>query len=89
MLRIDVSSAEITNAMFDQFGLPTPPNGTQTEVNGDLILLFEDEEEAVSYLDELEDYASEVDDSSPEKALINTLATTISNDEFVQTYLQQ
>jgi hypothetical protein len=89
MLRIDVSSADITQAIFEQYNLPTPPNGTETEVNGDVILLFEDEEEAVAYLDELEDYASEIEGSSPEKALVNTLATAINSDEFVQTYLQQ
>jgi hypothetical protein len=91
MLRIDIPSASspsITNRTFEDYALPTPPNGTETEINGDVILQFEDEEEAVAYLDELEDYAAEIDNNSPVKNIINALITTISNDEFVQAYLQ-
>ncbi|WP_374949110.1 hypothetical protein [Mucilaginibacter sp.] len=90
MLRINVpSTAEntITANIFDDYGLPTTPNGTDTEINGDLILLFEDEEEAVAYLDELEDYADDLDNESPAKPVINGLITAINNDEFVQAYL--
>ena len=88
MLRIDIPSAEVSARVFDEYSLPTPPNGTETEVNGDLIFLFEDEEEAVAYLDELEDFASDLDDDAPGKPAINALALAINNDEFVQTYLQ-
>jgi hypothetical protein len=91
MLRIDIPSTAditITTRTFNEYGLPKPHNGTANEVNGDLILLFEDEEEAVAYLDELEDFATELDNKSPAKPVINTLITAINNDGFVQAYLQ-
>jgi hypothetical protein len=91
MLRIDIpSTADVTiaNRTFDEYGLPKPYNGTDTEVNGDLILLFEDEEEAVAYLDDLEEYTADLDNKSPAKPVINALITAINNDEFVQAYLQ-
>ncbi|MBD1392284.1 hypothetical protein [Mucilaginibacter glaciei] len=91
MLRIDIPStadAKINNSIFDDYGLPTSENGTDTEVNGDLIMLFEDEEEAVAYLDELEDYAGDLDNNSPAAPIVNALITAINNDEFVQAYLE-
>jgi hypothetical protein len=88
MLRIDVSSASINGTTLSEYNLPAPPNGTETEINGDLILLFEDEQEAVAYLDVLEDYTSQLDNHSPQKLAVNNLVTAINNDEFVQAYLQ-
>lgn len=87
MLRIAIPSS-VSAKVFEPDTLPTPPNGTETELNGDLVLLFEDEEEAVAYLDELEDYASELDGESAERDTITTLVGAINNDEFVQAYLQ-
>ncbi|AMR33288.1 hypothetical protein A0256_18610 [Mucilaginibacter sp. PAMC 26640] len=75
--------------MFDEYSIPKPPNGTDTEVNEDVILLFDDEQQAVTYLDELEDYADDVDDESPEKDILNALITAISDDSFVQTYIEE
>jgi hypothetical protein len=88
MLRIAILSTAISAKVFEQDTLPNPPNGTETEVNGELILLFEDEEEAVAYLDELEDYSTGLDNKSPEKPVINALVSAINNDEFVQAYLR-
>jgi hypothetical protein len=88
MLRIDVSSTGLTGAMLGKYNLPAPPNGTETEINGGLILLFENEEEAVAYLDVLEEHTAEVDDKSPQKNILNDLIIAINNDEFVQAYLR-
>lgn len=91
MLRIDIpqnSETAFTYAAFEQYNIPVPANGTDTEVNGDVILLFEDEQEAVDYLDTLEDYATGLDNTAVQKPLINALVSTISNDEFVQAYLR-
>ncbi|TSD66930.1 hypothetical protein FFF34_005890 [Inquilinus sp. KBS0705] len=87
MLKIDLPS-NISHNVFEQYGLPKLPNGTDMEINGDVILLFDSEEQAVAYLDELEDHSSSLDNDTPEKGIINTLVSVISNDEFVQTYLQ-
>lgn len=91
MLKINIpqSSALITRDMFEEYSLPLPPNGTDAEVNEDVILLFDDEQQAVTYLDELEDYADDVDDESPEKDILNALITAIADDSFVQTYLEE
>jgi len=88
MLKIDIPTSEISAHVFHQETLPKPPNGTDIEINGDLILLFEDEQQAVAYLDELEDYASQLDGASEEKTNINVLVSAINNDEFVQAYLR-
>jgi hypothetical protein len=88
MLRIDIPSQDVTLRSIEEYQIPSPPNGTDTEINGDVVLLFEDEEEAVAYLDVLEDHAAELDNEAPEKHLINELVSTITNDEFVQAYLQ-
>jgi len=89
MLKINIprGSALISQEMFQEYNIPLPPNGTDTEINEDVILLFDDEQQAVTYLDLLEDNADEVDDESPEKDIMNVLITAISDDEFVQTFL--
>jgi hypothetical protein len=86
MLRIDIAQTGFTGNVFEQYNLPAPPNGTDTEVNGNPILMFEDEQEAVEYLDTLEDYAADFDTDSPEKQALNTLIVAINNDEFIQAY---
>ena len=88
MLRIDIPSKDITLRTFEEFNIPSPSSGMDTEVNQDVVLLFEDEEEAVAYLDVLEDHAADLDNNASEKPLINALVSAVTNDEFVQAYLQ-
>ncbi|MBD1384778.1 hypothetical protein IDJ75_05775 [Mucilaginibacter rigui] len=88
MLKIDTAQAGFVGNVLQNYNLPAPTGGFDTEVNGSLILLFEDEQEAVAYLDVLEDQANKVADNSPEKAFLNALIVAINNDEFVQAYLQ-
>ena len=91
MLKIDIpqsGSPAFKAVAFDQFDLPIPPNGIDAEVNGDVVLLFEDEEEALDYLDELEDFSASLDSDAVAKPYLNTLVSIISNDEFVQAYLR-
>jgi hypothetical protein len=88
MLKIDTAQAGFVGNVLQNYNLPAPSGGFDTEVNGSLILLFEDEQEAVAYLDVLEDYATKLDNNSPEKTFLNTLIAAINNDEFVQAYLQ-
>ncbi|RFZ84463.1 hypothetical protein DYU05_02260 [Mucilaginibacter terrenus] len=86
MLKISLP-AEADGSIFDRNDIPKPLNGTDIEVNGDVILLFDDEEQAVSYLDTLEDFATATDNDAGKNA-INLIVSAISNDEFVQAYLQ-
>jgi hypothetical protein len=92
MLLINVTSTEnlpLKFTDFKQYGLPEPLSGIDAEINGDLVLKFEDEEEAVDYIGQLEDLSSESDnESSVQNGAINGIILAISNDEFVQSYLQ-
>jgi hypothetical protein len=92
MLLINVTSTEnppLTFQDFVQSGLPEPSNGIDSEINGDLILKFEDEEEAVEYSRQLEDLSFELNNkSSVQNIAINDIVLAIRNDEFVQGYLQ-
>ena len=90
MLKINIPGAveKITQKTFETYHIPYPPNGTDIEINGDIILLFDDEQQAISYLDELEDNSASVHDNSPAKKVLSLIVSTISNDEFVQAYLQ-
>jgi hypothetical protein len=90
MLRITIPSgteSEISFSTFEQFELPQPPSGVDAEINNDLILKFEDEEEAIIYADQLENLADELDDkTTPQYLAINDIIIAIRADEFVQSY---
>ncbi len=90
MLRITIPSgteSEISFSTFEQFELPQPPSGVDAEINNDLILKFEDEEEAIIYADQLENLADELDDkTTPQYLAINDIIIAIRDDEFVQSY---
>nr|WP_294948309.1 hypothetical protein [uncultured Mucilaginibacter sp.] len=89
MLKISIPAQPgFSRGIIEKYGIPHPLSGTDTEVNGDVILLFENEETAVAYLDELEEHAGSVDGQSPAKNIISLIVSAISTDEFVQAYLQ-
>jgi hypothetical protein len=91
MLQITIPSngkSELTFSIFENSGLPKPVNGIDEEINGDAILLFDDEEQAVNYADELEDLSSSITDNpSTEKLALNDIIVAIKSDGFVQNYL--
>lgn len=89
MLHINVSltNPDANFSIFEEYQLPAPLSGVDAEVNGDLILNFEDEEEAVIYAAQLENLADELNDkSTPQYITISTIIMAIRNDEFVQSY---
>ncbi|HVW97047.1 MAG TPA: hypothetical protein VHA56_13835 [Mucilaginibacter sp.] len=90
MLRITVLQSDNSNlsfSTFENYNLPSPPNGIDAEVNNDLILNFEDEEEAVTYAEQLENLSNDLDDkSSPQYQAINDIIMSIKNDEFIRSY---
>ncbi|MEO7214307.1 hypothetical protein [Mucilaginibacter sp.] len=90
MLRIDIPGGpdNVSQELLNQYGIPQPFNGSDIEINGDMVLLFDDEQQAVSYLDGLEEFASSVEGNSPAKNVISLIVSAIVNDEFVQEYLQ-
>jgi len=90
MLLINVSSAansRLKFSDFERFGLPAPPSGADPEVNDDLILKFEDEEEAVVYAEQLENLSNGLNDKdTPQYAAINDIIMAINNNEFIKSY---
>jgi hypothetical protein len=92
MLRITVpstSASQLTFSTFESYGLPAPLNGADAEINGDVILKFEDEEEAIVYAGQLEELSNGLNDkSSPQNIAIGDIIMAIRNDEFVQSYIQ-
>jgi hypothetical protein len=92
MLLINVTSTQdlpLKFTDFKQYELPEPSSGIDAEINGDLILKFEDEDEAVDYIGQLEDLSSELNNkSSLQNIAINGIILAIRNDEFIQSYLQ-
>lgn len=92
MLQITIPSngrSELTFSSLENSELPKPINGIDEEINGDAILLFDDEEQAINYTYELEDISTTINDSdSPLKLAINDIAAAINRDEFVQSYLK-
>jgi hypothetical protein len=86
---IPASGSTLTFSTFQNLEIPAPPSGADAEINGDLILKFEDEQEALTYAGQLEELSIELDDkSSPQNIAIGDIIIAIRNDEFVQTYNQ-
>lgn len=92
MLRIEIPAEEYSGLSFlklEQLDLPRPANGFQSEINGNVILSFDDEEEAINYSYEMDRYAeNHSDQSSPEYMAAIEIIKAISNDNFVQSYIQ-
>jgi hypothetical protein len=90
MLHINISAQGNSNlnfSTFEEYGLPAPLNGVDAEVNNDVILKFEDEEEAIIYAEQLENLSNELNDKqSPQYIAISDVIMAIRNDEFVQSY---
>ncbi len=93
MLLITIPSNSVSNlnfSTFEHYGLPAPINGVDAEINNDLILKFEDEEEAIVYAEQLENLSNRLDDkSSPQNIAIGELIMAIRNDEFIQSYIEE
>jgi hypothetical protein len=90
MLRITVSpgtSSGLSFSTFERYGLPAPSSGADAEINDDLVLKFENEEEAITYADQLENLSNELNDkSTPQYTAISDMIMAIRNDEFIQSY---
>ena len=92
MLRINIPSngpAGVTFNSFENEMLPKPPNGIDEEINGDLVLFFYDEEQAIGYAGQLADISSSINDNiSPVKLAINDIIVAVKSDSFVQGFMQ-
>lgn len=91
MLRISIpptTPTPITRADFENYHLPIPSNGLSEQGNSDAVLLFNNEDEAVVYADQLEEIVSTVSKTSPLKNILRDLVTTIRNDDSIRNYLE-
>jgi hypothetical protein len=90
MLRINIPSngpSNITFSTFDDYGFPHLPNGMDSEINNDVILLFDDEEQAIVYAKALlKELSENTNNDSPQRKAGNEIIEAIDNDEFVRTY---
>jgi hypothetical protein len=90
MLFINVSSNSNSNlnfSTFEEYELPAPPNGIDAEINNDIVLKFDDEEDAIIYAEQLENLSNGLHDKqSPQYIAISDIIMAIRNDEFVQSY---
>jgi hypothetical protein len=91
MLSIDIPSggrSQLTFALLEEYNIPAPPNGFNSEINGDVIIQFDDEQQAIDYSHDLDIYADSIDSSTMEYLIIADIVKAISDDEFVQAYIQ-
>ena len=91
MLVIEISSdgrSPLTLTELNKYSIPAPPNGFDSDVNNDVIMKFDDEQEAIDYSYELDSYANTIDNRSIEYQIITAIVQAISEDEFVQSYIQ-
>jgi hypothetical protein len=92
MLRIEIPADEYAGLTFSKFmllDLPLPANGFNSEINDNIILSFDDEQEAIDYAYEMDRYIESIRNSaSPEYRAASAIIDAIGNDEFVQAYIQ-
>jgi hypothetical protein len=93
MLKIVVPSnmpSGLTFSLFERYGIPGPVSGIEEEINDDLVLKFENEEEAVIYAQQLQNMAEQINDkTTTQYQAINDIIVTIKSDEFVQSFMSE
>lgn len=91
MLVIELSSdgqSPFTLPELNKYNIPAPPNGFDSEINNAIIMKFDDEQDAINYSYELDSYANTIDNKSEEYRIITAIVKAISEDDFVQHYIQ-
>jgi hypothetical protein len=91
MLSIDIPSggrSQLTFALLEEYNIPAPPNGFNSEVNGNVIIQFDDEQQAIDYAHDLDIYSYSIKSSTKEYLIITDITKAISDDAFVQAYIQ-
>jgi hypothetical protein len=90
MLRIAIPATGRSQLNFNSFeknNIPSPPNGVDAEINNDVLLLFDDEEQAINYAESLYAISDDIDDEdSPQKLAINDIVNTIYTNDFIVSY---
>ena len=91
MLRINIPTNGQSNLTFsglERYSIPLPPSGFEAEDNDSVIMQFEDEQQAVDYANDIDDYRDGLNDhASPEYFIGCDIIKAISDDEFVRSYI--
>lgn len=92
MLRIEILSNGLSGLTFNELQkseIPAPRSGFNSEINNNVVIQFEDEQEAIDYAHDLDVYADSVANTTLEYLIITDILNAISNDQFVQAYIQK
>jgi hypothetical protein len=91
MLSIDIPSDGLSGLTFnklEKYNIPAPPNGFSPEVNGNVVIHFEDEQQAIEYAHDLDEYSNSIESESQESNVLADIIKAVGDDEFVQAYIQ-
>ena len=91
MLRINLpptGPTRVTFAEFKKYRLPLPSKGIKERGKNDTVLVFDNEDEAVVYADQLEEIVSGVSKNSPVRGMLRDMVTAIRNDDTIRNYLE-
>lgn len=92
MLRIHVTSDGLSGLDFTkltQLHIPEPENGFSAEVNNTVVMAFGNEQDAIDYAHQVDEYAETLHNEKSEELLAaSDIIKAIGDDEFVQAYIQ-
>jgi hypothetical protein len=91
MLRINLpptGPTRVTFADFIKYRLPLPSKGVKARGKDNTVLVFDNEDEAVIYADQLEEIVTNVSKSSPARSMLRDMVTAIRNDDSIRNYLE-
>lgn len=90
MLIIEISSDGRPALIFSELeghNIPAPPDGFDSEINNNIVMRFDDEQQAIDYSYDLDSYANTLDNKSPEYQITTRIIKAISEDDFVRSYI--
>ncbi len=91
MLTINIPSngrSKLTFTQLEKYDIPAPPNGFTSEINNNVVIRFDDEQQAIDYARELDAYSNSIDHESQEYNIVADIIKAVGDDKFVQEYLQ-
>jgi hypothetical protein len=91
MLRINLpptGPTRVTTDYFRKYRLPLPSKGIKARGEKNTELLFDNEDEAVIYADQLEEIVSGVSRGSQLRSMLRDMVTAIRNDDSIRNYLE-
>ncbi len=91
MLSIDIPSdglSELTFNQLEKYNIPAPPNGFSSEINNNVVIHFDDEQQALDYAHDLDAHSNSIGRETPEYNIIADIIKAVGDDEFVQAYIQ-